>query len=65
LARASAAIIAAKINVELARDLEVISGPRIALRVVEADAAATGDGDQRIGFGSFAVGLERLEMPCG
>ena len=45
----------AQVDVQLAGDLEIIRRPGIAYRVVEVDAAATGDGDQRIGFGRVAA----------
>ena len=35
------------------------------MRVEQIDAAAAGDGDERIGFGGFAVGFHRLEMHAG
>ena len=57
--------IAAQVDVELARDLQVIGSPRIALRVEEIDAAAARDCDKRIGFGLFAVELHRFEVEAG
>jgi hypothetical protein len=54
--------IAAEIDVEFAGNFEVVGSPGIALRVVESDAAAPCDGDERICFGGFAIGLERLEV---
>ena len=49
--------IAPQIDVEFAGDLEIVGGPGIALRIEQIDAAAAGDGDQRIGLGRFAVEL--------
>ena len=40
--------IAAQVDVKLAGDLQIVGGPGIALRVEQVDAAAAGDGDQRI-----------------
>ena len=49
--------IAAQIDVELAGDLEVVRGPGIAHGIVQVDAAAAGDRDQRIDLGLFADGF--------
>ena len=54
--------VAAEIDVEFAGDLEVVGGPGVADGVVEAYAATAGDGDEGIGFGCFAIGLEVLEV---
>ena len=54
--------VAAQVDVELAGDLEIVRRPGIALRVEQVDAAAAGDGDQRIGLCSFSVEFRRLEM---
>ncbi len=54
--------VAAQIDVKLTGDLQVVRCPRVAHRVEQADTAAAGDGDQRIGFGFLADGFHRLEM---
>ena len=54
--------IAAQIDVEFAGDLEIVSGPGVALRIEQIDAAAAGDGDERIGLGRLAVELRRLKV---
>ena len=46
--------VAAQVNVELAGDLEVVRGPRVSHRIEQVDAAAAGNGDQRIGLGRVA-----------
>jgi hypothetical protein len=51
-----------QIDVELARDLEVIRGPRIAHGVEQIDAAAAGDGNERVGFRRLALELHRREV---
>src|SRR6185312_16459692 len=40
--------IAAQVHVKLARDLEIVGRPRVALRVEQIDAAAARYGDERI-----------------
>ena len=57
--------VAAQIDIELAGDLEVVGGPGVSHRVEQVDAAAAGDGDQRIGLGLVARELHRLEMHAG
>src|SRR5687768_9090467 len=57
--------VAAKIDVELAGNLQVIGRPGIAHRVKEIDAAATCDRDERIGFGELALKLHRREVETG
>ena len=57
--------VAAEIDVELARDLEVIRRPGASHGVVEVDAAAACDGDQRIGLGRIAVVLHVGEVKPG
>ena len=32
------------------------------MELIEADAASAGDGDERVGFGGFAVGLQVFEV---
>jgi hypothetical protein len=54
--------VAAQIDVELSRDLQIVGGPGAAYRVVEIDASATGDGDERVGLGSFAIGFQVFEV---
>src|SRR5580698_2039908 len=54
--------VAAQVDVELAGDLQVIGGPRIALRVVEVDASSACNGHQRISFSCFAIRFQILEM---
>ena len=46
--------VAAEVDVELAGDLQVVGRPGVALRVVQVDAAAAADGDQRVGLGRVA-----------
>ena len=48
--------VAAEVDVQLAGDLQVVGRPRVALRVVQVDAAAAADGDQRVGLGRGARG---------
>ena len=57
--------VAAQIDVELAGDLQVVRGPRVAHRIEQVDAAAAGNGDQRIGLGLLAREFHRLEMHAG
>src|SRR4051812_47426390 len=57
--------VAAKIDIQLAGDLEIVSGPRIASGIVEVDATAASDRDQRIDFGSSSVLLCRFEVHAG
>jgi len=54
--------VAAQVDVELAGDLQVVGGPRVALRVEQIDAPAAGDGNQRVGLGVLAIELHRFEM---
>ena len=52
--------VAAEIDVELARDLEIVGGPRITHANCRDDTATARDVDQWIGFGGFA-----LRLSCG
>ncbi len=54
--------VAAEIDVEFAGDLEVVGCPGITGGVVEIDATTAGDGDEWVGIGGFAVGLEVLKV---
>ena len=57
--------VAAQVDVKLAGDLQVVRCPGIAHRIEQVDAAAAGDGDQRIGLGLIAGEFHRLEMHAG
>ena len=46
--------VAAQIDVQLAGDLQVVRGPRVAHGVAQVHAATAGDGDQRVGLGGVA-----------
>ena len=54
--------VAAQVDVEFAGDLEIVGRPGVALRIAQADAAAAGDRDQRIGFRRFAIEFHGLQM---
>src|SRR5580704_1102470 len=54
--------IAAQIDVELAGDLEVISGPSVPNGVIEVDSATASDRDKGIDLGLFSNRFQRLEM---
>jgi hypothetical protein len=54
--------VAAKVDVELAGDLQVVRRPWIPLRVEQIDAATASDGNQRIGLRRVTVELQRLEV---
>ncbi|MGX1213608.1 hypothetical protein AB7M42_003873 [Bradyrhizobium diazoefficiens] len=54
--------VAAQVDVEFAGDFEVVGGPGVALRVEQADATASGDRDQGIGFRRFAIEFQRLQV---
>jgi hypothetical protein len=55
----------AQIDVEFARDLQVIGGPGVALGIEQVHPAAARDRNQGIGFGSLAIELRRLEVHAG
>ena len=57
--------VAAEIDVELAGDLEIVRRPRASHGIVEIDAAAACDGDQRIGLRRIAVMLHVREVKPG
>ena len=57
--------VAAQIDVQLAGDLQIVGGPRIAHGIAERDTSAAGDRDQRVGFCGVAVFLHWLEMQPG
>ena len=57
--------VAAEIDVQLARDLQVVRGPCIAHGVIQADPAATRDGDEGVGLCAVAIELHRLEVQPG
>jgi hypothetical protein len=57
--------VAAEIDVELTRDLEVVRRPGASHGVVEVDAAATCDGDEGIGLRRLAVVLHMREVKPG
>jgi hypothetical protein len=57
--------VAAQVDVQLPGDLQVVGRPRVALRVEQVDAAATGDGDERIGLSRIAIEFHRLEVEAG
>ena len=57
--------IAPKVDIKLARDLEVVSGPRVAHGVEKVDAAASGNCDQRISFGRLAFEFHGFEVKAG
>ena len=54
--------VAAKVDVEFACDFEVIGGSGVTLRIEQVYPAASGNRDQRIGFGGLTVTLHRFEM---
>jgi hypothetical protein len=57
--------IAAQVDVQFACDLKIVGGPGIAHRVEEINAAATGNGNQRVGFGGVATELHGRKMQTG
>src|SRR4051812_3240159 len=57
--------IAAEVDIQLAGDLEIVSGPGIARGIVEVDATAASDRDQRIDFRRSSLHLCRFEVHAG
>ena len=57
--------IAAQINVELARDFQVVGRPRIAHRIGQVDASAASDRRKRVDLGLLSDRFQRLEVQAG